>query len=66
MLRSYLVNCGKGQYVDPCGTCAAKCVKGAFVKQSKKCTEGCICPRGFIMDDNNKCIPITKCKGRYF
>ena len=46
--------------------CPATCVDpNAGRRCSEKPVEGCECPEGTVLDDNNKCVPPEECGCRY-
>lgn len=61
------VKCPIGQVYDECGdSCAHSCEDLATKKTCKKeCVEGCHCPNGQYLNENNECVPQNKCHCTY-
>ncbi|KAF4518673.1 hypothetical protein B566_EDAN002707 [Ephemera danica] len=59
--------CPPGQEYQICGdSCSRSCRDISSNPNCKKrCIPGCRCPAGQALNDNNKCIPLSKCKCVY-
>jgi hypothetical protein len=62
------MQCDEGQVYKACGSaCAATCeamsnsATQSYMCESK-CVEGCFCPDGMVLDEDNKCIAASDCK----
>lgn len=61
------VQCNVGQRFEACGSsCQHSCsdISNQVMCQNS-CTEGCYCPPGYTLDENEVCIPISECPCLY-
>lgn len=58
------VQCPAGQVFEECGDeCYRTCEDLQYSEPCKSsCVEGCRCPTGQSLDENNECIPTGKCQ----
>lgn len=61
------IPCPFGQIYQPCGnSCQRSCSDISHGEMCKgSCTEGCYCPSGQTLDENEECIPIATCPCSY-
>ncbi|KAL7040824.1 hypothetical protein ACKWTF_000531 [Chironomus riparius] len=61
------INCPDGQVFDQCGeACSRTCYDLQKDTPCKlQCVEGCRCPPGQVLDENNECVVISMCKCTY-
>nr|XP_014086275.2 hemocytin [Bactrocera oleae] len=66
-VKECAVKCPMGQIYDECGdTCARTCGDLATKNACKtECVEGCRCPHGEYLNENNECVPQHKCPCTY-
>ncbi|CAD7005473.1 unnamed protein product [Ceratitis capitata] len=66
-VKECAMKCPMGQVYDECGdTCARTCSDLASKNSCKKeCVEGCRCPHGEYLNENNECVPQQKCPCTY-
>ncbi|XP_067647324.1 hemocytin isoform X2 [Eurosta solidaginis] len=66
-VKECAVKCPMGQVYDECGdNCARSCSDLATKNNCKKeCVEGCRCPHGEYLNENNECVPQHKCSCTY-
>ncbi|CAG4913028.1 unnamed protein product [Colias eurytheme] len=58
------LQCTGGQEYTVCAdSCVRTCTDVALDAGNchPQCVEGCACPAGQVLDDNNECVPIAKC-----
>ena len=52
----------EGQVYQECASCVATCSRPFPICPSRKCTSGCACPAGQVVDTVNKrCVSILRC-----
>lgn len=66
-VKECAVQCPAGQVFEECGDeCFRTCADLQSNKPCKKsCVEGCRCPPGQVLDDQNECVPIASCPCSY-
>lgn len=58
------IKCPAGQIYEECSDrCYRSCadIESMSLTCRTKCVEGCRCPEGQALDDNNECTPISMC-----
>ncbi|XP_037934058.1 hemocytin isoform X2 [Teleopsis dalmanni] len=66
-IKECAVQCPVGQVYDECGdSCTRTCEDLATKNTCKReCVEGCRCPHGEYLNDENECVPQKKCPCTY-
>ena len=60
-----VINCPSGMVYQQCGPlCPQTCDTNEDEECSGGCVEGCFCPSGMVLSNNN-CIDIAECQGCY-
>ena len=52
-----------GEIFNECGSSCAKTCRdlSSDTQCNEECIPGCECPENEVLDENNRCVPVTKC-----
>uniref|UniRef100_A0A1I8MML0 Hemocytin n=2 Tax=Musca domestica TaxID=7370 RepID=A0A1I8MML0_MUSDO len=66
-VKECAVKCPLGQIYEECGDSCALTCEDLETKDTctKECVEGCRCPHGEYLNDENECVPQSKCHCAY-
>ncbi|XP_037900754.1 hemocytin [Glossina fuscipes] len=62
-VKECAIKCPNGQVYDECGDSCSHTCEDLATKNTcqRECVEGCRCPHGEYLNENNECVPQSKC-----